>query len=368
MEGIRDIDPADISAGIEDIPTENAAKRPKKPSLKMLSQEDSSKVQKMVLNDDLLIFLGEVIQGDPDAWGIMLDKAKRGKSSVQLKLISYLSKHSNPLTHGRTSTTETVSKWIGAGLELADKEAGRRADGGVAGRQMPNDQIPKPQRVWYELVQYFAEWQRAQPTTSRYTTPPAHLKGKVELKFDDSPALPNGREEKTAGVELREQAVAKVAADRDAKRKDSPDSKEHLHPKRGKQEPVAESGSDAFMQMYVACEVDRNKIEAQRAKQEILTAKTEQLNKFVQMLANPNLPEESKAVIARLPNNAANELTALSTADSAGGAGGAVAGGGAAGGGASPFTTPEKPTPDALPRIPATPLKTPSPRAGADLL
>ncbi len=46
----------------------------------------------------------------------------------------------NPLTHGKTSTPETVSKWIAAGLELAEKEAARRADGSVAGRQIPNEQ------------------------------------------------------------------------------------------------------------------------------------------------------------------------------------------------------------------------------------
>ena len=253
----------------------------------------------------------------------MLDSKKRGKGNVQVKFIAYLSKHSNPLTNGRSSTPETVNNWIKAGLELAESEAARRADGGAAGRAVPNVQVPKPQWVWYELVQYYAEWQREQPTTSRYTTPPAHLKGKVQLKFDDLPSLPNGREEKAAGVELREQAVSKVAAERDVKRKDIPESKEHLHPRRIKTEPASET--DGFMQMFMTAEVDRGRFEAQRIKQEILSAKTEQLNKFVNMLANPALPEQSKAIIASLLNTAAMELAAM-------GADGAVSGAAVAGG------------------------------------
>ena len=64
---------SDISPETEDNPQDPAPKRPKKPSAKMLNQEESPKQQKMVLNDDLLTFLGEVIQGDPDSWGIMLE-------------------------------------------------------------------------------------------------------------------------------------------------------------------------------------------------------------------------------------------------------------------------------------------------------
>ena len=63
-------DPADISAETEVIPPESSVKRAKKPSLKILNQDEPSvsKLQKMVLNDDLLTFIGGVIQGDPDVW------------------------------------------------------------------------------------------------------------------------------------------------------------------------------------------------------------------------------------------------------------------------------------------------------------
>ncbi len=100
---------ADNSAAAQDMASETAGKKPKKPSAKMISTDDCSKQQKMVLSDELLCMIGEHIQGDPDAWGIMLTKS-RGKGNVQLKFIQHISKYPNPLTHGKTSTPETVSK------------------------------------------------------------------------------------------------------------------------------------------------------------------------------------------------------------------------------------------------------------------
>ena len=65
--------------------------------------------------------------------------------------------------------------------------------------------------------------------------------------------------------QMREEAVAKVAEQRDLNRKDDAGSKEHLHPRRIKAETVsAASSSDAFMQTYMSTE-------AERARQEILS-------------------------------------------------------------------------------------------------
>jgi hypothetical protein len=92
-----------------------------------MNQLNKSKQQKLVLTDNVLTFLGEIIQRDPDSWGIMLTQ-KRGRSKVQLKFIQHLSKHTNPLTHGKTSTTETVIDWIKAGLELRRKQLTERME------------------------------------------------------------------------------------------------------------------------------------------------------------------------------------------------------------------------------------------------
>ena len=110
MEGSRVIDSSDNSAEAQDISQKTAGKRPKNPSAKVLSNaEDPTqpiKQQKMVLNDELLTFVGEIIQCDPDAWKNIL-AYKRRKFGAQNKLIKYLSAHPNQRTHEKTSTTET---------------------------------------------------------------------------------------------------------------------------------------------------------------------------------------------------------------------------------------------------------------------
>jgi hypothetical protein len=143
---------SEFSAEADDPLPETSQKRMYKPSAKKIQMDEpaqSSKQQKMVLTDDLLTFLGEIIQGDPDSWGIMLTKS-RGKGKVRLKSIQHLAKHTNPLTQGKTSTVETVTKWINAGIELAEKEAARRADGGVAGRQI--QQRASPSKTYEDRV------------------------------------------------------------------------------------------------------------------------------------------------------------------------------------------------------------------------
>jgi hypothetical protein len=112
MEGSQVTSFSEISAEADDPLPETSQKRMYKPSAKIIQMDEpgqSSKQQKMVLTDDLLTFLGETIQGDPDSWGIMLTKSW-GKGNVQLKLIQHLAKHTNLLTQGKTSTVETVPK------------------------------------------------------------------------------------------------------------------------------------------------------------------------------------------------------------------------------------------------------------------
>jgi hypothetical protein len=97
----------------------------------------------------------------------------------------------------------------------------------------------------------------------------------------------------------------------------------------------------------VAAEVERTKQEALRSMDTCLSAKTDQLNKFAAMLANPNLQEECKAVIADLFTTVVKELKAMSDAGggaACGTAANSAAGGAAdmASGGAASFTTPKK--------------------------
>jgi hypothetical protein len=105
---------ADNSAAEQDMASETAGKRPKKPSAKMISTDDYSKQQKMVLSDELLCMIGEHIQGDPDAWGIMLTKS-RGKGNVQLKFIQHISKYPNEFLNISHHTSRTQAQKIKVG-------------------------------------------------------------------------------------------------------------------------------------------------------------------------------------------------------------------------------------------------------------
>ncbi len=92
-------------------------------------------------------------------------------------------------------------------------------------------------KAWFELMELWNEFLKEKPATDRYTTPPEHLRGKVELKKDDSPLLPCGREEKAAGDKQREAAISMLAEQRDGAHKEKPESKNHLKPKRLKVSP-----------------------------------------------------------------------------------------------------------------------------------
>jgi hypothetical protein len=78
----------------------------------MLNSDERAKLPKMVLSDELLAFLGETIQGNPDAWVIMLTTT-RGKGSVQLKCIEHLQKHSNLFTNKNFNSRDCLQadKW-----------------------------------------------------------------------------------------------------------------------------------------------------------------------------------------------------------------------------------------------------------------
>ena len=108
-------------------------KRAEVASARSLDAGDAEKKPQMVFNDDLLIFIAQCILADLETLGIMLTNM-HGKASIQRKFINFLSNHNNPLTRGKSTTTETVSKWIKSGLERADAETKRRATGMASGR------------------------------------------------------------------------------------------------------------------------------------------------------------------------------------------------------------------------------------------
>ena len=255
----------------------------------------------MVKSDALLLFIGNCIAADPDKWGIMLT-TKHGKKGVQTKFIDFLTKHANPLTNGKSTSTETLSKWIKAGLEVGADEAKRRTDGENSGRGAANGSMPELCSVWCDLDNIRKKIETDKPSTDRYNTAPEHLlapehlRGKVQLIMDDSPMLPCGREERAAGSEMREDAISFVAEQRERVRKENPESKEHLRGKKMREEPATSSSidpTDAMIQSYIA-------METARCQADIRAQKIVEMNSYVEALKNPNINAATRATMEML--------------------------------------------------------------------
>jgi hypothetical protein len=139
----------------------------------------------MKISEDLSCFIAKCIITDPETWGIMLTSS-HGKSNVQKKFIQFLSEHPNPLTNGKSTTIETITNWIKSGMERADAETKRRANGNASGRGEADGAVKVIDTLWFEAVEAWTEHIKSKPSTNRYTTPPEHLRGLVSLKKDDS--------------------------------------------------------------------------------------------------------------------------------------------------------------------------------------
>lgn len=303
------------------------AKRAKTASAKVRENAEgsaSSKPNLMRDSDALLTLIGEIIHGDPDCWGILLTK-QHGKGPVQARFAKHLTQYDHPLTlNKKEPSSETLSNWIKRGLAIAEEETKNRGEN--AGRR--SAAITDLARTWYELVEFYKQYEFHQEKTDRYTRVPDHLKDSgVQLQYDDNAALPSGRAEKAAGVKMREEAIAKVAERRETGRQEKGSAnKDHIFPKRPPPPTaVQQSSTDSFLQTFV-------QTEAMRSKQEVIMKKTEQLSMYLAMLSNPNIPPESKTSITELFNELTMELKKLQSAESRSGDGGCGDGNGGDGG------------------------------------
>ncbi len=156
---------------------------------------------------------------------------------------------------------------------MAEEEAKNR--GANAGRR--SEAITELARTWYDLVEFYKQFESQQEKTDRYTTLPDHLKNTgVQLQYDENAALPSGRAEKVAGMQMREEAIGGVAERREAGREEKGSAnKDHVFPRRPPPPPaVQQSGSEALHQTFV-------QTEDMRTKQEVLMKKTEQLSMYL---------------------------------------------------------------------------------------
>ena len=109
-------------------------------------------------SDASLTLVGEIIHGDPDSWGILLTN-KHGKGVIQARFVKHLTQYDHPLTlNKKEPTPETISNWVRRGLVVAEEEFKNRGEN--AGRR--SGQITKLARTWYELVNFFKQYESQQ--------------------------------------------------------------------------------------------------------------------------------------------------------------------------------------------------------------
>ena len=79
------------------------------------------------------------------------------------------------------------------------------------------------------VPEVFQDFNKDKPSTSKYTTPPANLVGKVAREYEKSAMMRIGREEKAARDAILDEFIETVAVARDSGQEEKgPDNREHL--------------------------------------------------------------------------------------------------------------------------------------------
>jgi hypothetical protein len=87
----------------------------------------ASKNQKLQKSDNLLWLLADIIHANLCTMHMVLSPPNtRGKGDAVEDLIKFLSAHQHDLLRGKSTTSETLNKWITECKKLADAEQARR--------------------------------------------------------------------------------------------------------------------------------------------------------------------------------------------------------------------------------------------------
>ena len=159
-------------------------------------------------------------------------------------------------------------------------------------------------RLNFQLMHSWNDFNKDKPSTSRYTTPPAQLVGKVALEYNKSEMMCSEREEKAAGHAILDEAIETVAVARNSGREEKgPSNKEHL-----KQRPLGQAAagaapanaSDAFLKSCLELEMKRFQMDELRAKMDLRNAKLEETKLYGTIIAAPNLDAAARARVTML--------------------------------------------------------------------
>jgi hypothetical protein len=144
----------------------------------------------------------------------------RGKGDAVEDIIKFLSVHQHDLLRGKSTTSETLNKWITECKKLADAEQARRDEIEAKGRGAQEiESIPRHITIWCDLMSDYEEnygKKSANATkatsTSRYAIPD-HIRALgIELQKSDSSFLPrhSTKEQTRIGQKDREEAISRI--------------------------------------------------------------------------------------------------------------------------------------------------------------
>lgn len=270
--------------------------------------KDSRK--QMVITDDLREHIGNILAVDleldePQFPKVLAPPRSRGRPEDMEKLANFLMQSVHKDAVGRKTTEPTVSQWINALREIGIKENQRILADQEPGRSsVPENQHPYV-RIWADLMQAYATKNEEAVKVTRYNRVPDHLVGKVELLKCNSAFLPDprsvgqgaGKNDQAAAIanvmKRKQDAIEKQAEAGD----DSGKTREHLEPKKR----VGDGGfgsSNRFEDALVSMMQNQGEmahVNARRLAMEEKQQMTERLDKYMQYVMNPHIPEELKA-------------------------------------------------------------------------
>ena len=232
-------------------------------------------------------------------------KGTHGRPRAAARFIMLLHESENPLLLDRTTSAETLTKWIDECVKASRDEIEREKCDAEKGRNSLEESIPTWLSAWVYLIKEFDKGKDTEVKTTRYNRVPDHLVGTgVALIHCDSSFLP-GSVGVGAGKDDLKKAQAQIAASKAAALAQSAQeastatgkTREHLEPK-GKRFRAQSEGADFERKNSVQAMEKLVSLKAEKAVTDQGTAEINMLNQqlitYTTALSNPNLPDAVK--------------------------------------------------------------------------
>ena len=151
------------------------------------SSPERTKKKQLLLSDGIRLYIANTLTtflesddiGEEDGLIIkILDKkGSRGRPKAAARLIEFMEKSDNPLLVDRTTSGETLTKWIDECVQIGRQECERQASDAEKGRNSADSDIPQHVIAWSYLMKQFDSEKEKAVKTTRYNRVPDHLQG-----------------------------------------------------------------------------------------------------------------------------------------------------------------------------------------------